>query len=117
MIEARGLSKRYGDKLPVDDLSFTVQPGMVTGFLGPNGAGKSTTMRLVLGLDAATSGTVTINGRPYRDLGDPLREVGALCSRPVRSTRADRPTTTCSPSPRPAGSAVPGCGRSSTWSG
>ena len=89
MIEARGLSKRYGDKLAVDDLSFTVQPGMVTGFLGPNGAGKSTTMRLILGLDAATSGTATIDGRPYRGLGDPLREVGALLeARSIHSGRS-----------------------------
>jgi ABC-2 type transport system ATP-binding protein len=78
MIEAHGLSKRYGDKLAVDGLSFTVRPGVVTGFLGPNGAGKSTTMRLILGLDAPTGGSVTVNGRPYRDHAAPLREVGAL---------------------------------------
>jgi ABC-2 type transport system ATP-binding protein len=78
MIEARGLTKRYGDKLAVDDLTFTVRPGMVTGFLGPNGAGKSTTMRMVLGLDAPTRGSVTVNGLPYREHAAPLREVGAL---------------------------------------
>src|ERR1700710_3252883 len=78
MIEARGLTKRYGDTLAVDDLSFTVQPGIVTGFLGPNGAGKSTTMRMVLGLDRPTSGSVTVNGRSYADSPAPLREVGAL---------------------------------------
>ncbi len=78
MIEARGLTKRYGDKLAVDDLTFTVRPGMVTGFLGPNGAGKSTTMRMILGLDAPTQGSVTVNGLPYRDHAAPLREVGAL---------------------------------------
>jgi ABC-2 type transport system ATP-binding protein len=78
MIEARGLTKRYGDKLAVDDLTFTVRPGMVTGFLGPNGAGKSTTMRMILGLDAPTRGSVTVNGRPYREHAAPLREVGAL---------------------------------------
>jgi ABC-2 type transport system ATP-binding protein len=78
MIEARGLTKRYGDKLAVDDLSFTVRPGVVTGFLGPNGAGKSTTMRMILGLDAPTGGSVTVNGRPYREHAAPLREVGAL---------------------------------------
>jgi ABC-2 type transport system ATP-binding protein len=78
MIEARGLTKRYGDKLAVDDLTFTVRPGMVTGFLGPNGAGKSTTMRMILGLDAPTQGSVTVNGRPYREHAAPLREVGAL---------------------------------------
>ena len=78
MIEAHGLTKRYGEKTAVDDLSFTVHPGSVTGFLGPNGAGKSTTMRMILGLDAPTSGTVTVNGRAYADHPAPLREVGAL---------------------------------------
>jgi ABC-2 type transport system ATP-binding protein len=78
MIEARGLTKRYGDKVAVDDLTFTVQPGRVTGFLGPNGAGKSTTMRMILGLDAPTRGSVTVNGRPYKEHAAPLREVGAL---------------------------------------
>ena len=78
MIEARGLTKRYGDKLAVDGLTFTVRPGMVTGFLGPNGAGKSTTMRMILGLDAPTRGSVTVNGLPYREHAAPLREVGAL---------------------------------------
>jgi ABC-2 type transport system ATP-binding protein len=78
MIEAHGLTKRYGDKTAVDGLTFTVRPGVVTGFLGPNGAGKSTTMRLILGLDAPTSGSVTVNGRPYREHAAPLREVGAL---------------------------------------
>ncbi len=78
MIEARGLTKRYGDKVAVDDLTFTVEPGRVTGFLGPNGAGKSTTMRMILGLDAPTRGSVTVNGRPYREHAAPLREVGAL---------------------------------------
>jgi ABC-2 type transport system ATP-binding protein len=78
MIEARGLTKRYGAKTAVDHLSFTVEPGRVTGFLGPNGAGKSTTMRLILGLDRPQSGTATINGHPYADLPTPLRVVGAL---------------------------------------
>ena len=78
MIEARGLTKRYGDRLAVDHLSFSVRPGQVTGFLGPNGAGKSTTMRMILGLDSPTSGTVTVNGKPYQDLDNPMREVGAL---------------------------------------
>src|ERR1700745_1947080 len=78
MIEARGLSKRYGDKLAVDDLSFTVRPGRVTGFLGPNGAGKSTTIRMILGLDAPTSGEATFKGRPYAEHAAPLQEVGAL---------------------------------------
>jgi len=78
MIEAAGLTKFYGDKRAVDDLSFTVKPGMVTGFLGPNGSGKSTTMRLALSLDAPTSGDVTVNGKHYRDHRSPLHEVGAL---------------------------------------
>jgi ABC-2 type transport system ATP-binding protein len=78
MIEAHGLTKRYGDKTAVDGLTFTVRPGVVTGFLGPNGAGKSTTMRLILGLDAPTSGSVTVNGKPYQQHAAPLREVGAL---------------------------------------
>jgi ABC-2 type transport system ATP-binding protein len=78
MIEAKNLTKRYGDKVAVDDLSFTVEPGTVTGFLGPNGAGKSTTMRLLLGLDRPNGGDATIDGRHYRDLPQPLRVVGAL---------------------------------------
>jgi ABC-2 type transport system ATP-binding protein len=78
MIEAMGLTKRYGHTTAVDDLSFTVQPGQVTGFLGPNGAGKSTTMRLILGLDRASKGTVTVNGSPYVKHRRPLTEVGAL---------------------------------------
>src|ERR1700684_3554491 len=78
MIDVRGVTKRYGEKLAVDDLTFEVQPGIVTGFLGPNGAGKSTTMRLILGLDAPTSGKVTINGRSYRELSAPLHEIGAM---------------------------------------
>jgi ABC-2 type transport system ATP-binding protein len=78
MIEAAGLTKRYGTTVAVDDLSFIVPPGQVTGFLGPNGAGKSTTMRLILGLDAPTSGAVTVNGRSYTAYRRPLFEVGAL---------------------------------------
>jgi ABC-2 type transport system ATP-binding protein len=78
MIDVRGVSKRYGEKIAVDDLTFQVRPGIVTGFLGPNGAGKSTTMRLILGLDAPTSGEVSVDGRVYRDLPAPLHEVGAM---------------------------------------
>jgi ABC-2 type transport system ATP-binding protein len=78
MIEVRNLTKRYGDFLAVDDMSFTVQPGIVTGFLGPNGAGKSTTMRMILGLDRPTSGTATVNGRPYAQSATPMAEMGAL---------------------------------------
>ncbi|MDQ7808670.1 ATP-binding cassette domain-containing protein [Amycolatopsis sp. A133] len=77
-IEIRGLTKRYGPDTVVDDLSFTVEPGQVTGFLGPNGAGKSTTMKMIVGLAAPTRGTVTVGGRRYRDLPVPLAEVGAL---------------------------------------
>ena len=78
MIEARGLTKDYGEKRAVDGLDFDVRPGVVTGFLGPNGSGKSTTMRLILGLDAPTAGTVTLDGKHYRDFAAPLHEVGAL---------------------------------------
>ena len=78
MIEAKGLTKRYGDRFAVEDLTFTVRPGVVTGFLGPNGAGKSTTMRMILGLDRPTRGSVTVNGKPYAAHRTPLREVGAL---------------------------------------
>jgi ABC-2 type transport system ATP-binding protein len=88
MIQADGLSKRYGDRLAVEGLSFRVEPGRVTGFLGPNGAGKSTTMRLILGLDAPSAGRVTVNGRAYRDLRAPLREVGALLD--ARAVQGDR---------------------------
>ena len=78
MIELNGLSKRYGDTLAVDDLTFDVMPGCVTGFLGPNGAGKTTTMRIILGLDAPTKGTALVNGKPYGQIKFPLHEVGAL---------------------------------------
>jgi ABC-2 type transport system ATP-binding protein len=92
MIEAHGLTKRYGQITAVDQLSFDVRPGVVTGFLGPNGSGKSTTMRLILGLDAADHGTVKVAGRNYHDLPFPLREVGALpearAFHPARSARA-----------------------------
>jgi len=78
MIEVRDLTKRYGDTVAVDHLSFSVHPGRVTGFLGPNGAGKSTTMRLILGLDRPESGTATIDGKRYDQLARPLETVGAL---------------------------------------
>jgi ABC-2 type transport system ATP-binding protein len=78
MIEARGLVKRYGATAAVNDLSFTIRPGLVTGFLGPNGAGKTTTMRLILGLDHPSAGTVTVNGQPYAASPAPMHEVGAL---------------------------------------
>jgi len=78
MIEVHELTKRYGAKTAVDSLTFTVRPGIITGFLGPNGAGKSTTMRMILGLDRPTSGTATINGRPYAEHVAPLKQAGAL---------------------------------------
>jgi ABC-2 type transport system ATP-binding protein len=91
MIAARNLTKRYGAIVAVDGLSFEVRPGTVTGFLGPNGSGKSTTMRMIAGLDAPDAGTATINGRPYRELRWPLREVGVLldarCFHPGRTAR------------------------------
>jgi ABC-2 type transport system ATP-binding protein len=91
VIEARNLSKRYGDKLAVDDLTFTVRPGLVTGFLGPNGAGKSTTMRLILGLDHPTAGAVQVNGKQYAQHPAPLREVGAILeARAIHTGRSAR---------------------------
>ncbi len=92
MIEVRGLTKTFGDVKAVDDLTFSVRPGIVTGFLGPNGAGKSTTMRMILGLDRPTSGEALIDGQPYRELRQPLRTVGALLDakwvHPNRSAKA-----------------------------
>ena len=89
MIEATDLTKKYGDRTAVDDLTFTVRPGIVTGFLGPNGAGKSTTMRMILGLDAPTSGTVTVEGKPYSELRKPLQTIGALLdARAVHTSRS-----------------------------
>ena len=88
MIEARGLTKQYGEKVAVDNLSFTVQPGVVTGFLGPNGAGKSTTMRMILGLDAPTSGSVAVNGRAYAEHPAPLHEVGTLEAGAIHTGRS-----------------------------
>src|SRR6185503_2581750 len=78
MIEVRGLTKRYGDKVAVDGLTFGIEPGKVTGFLGPNGAGKTTTMRCILGLDYPNAGSVTIDGKVYQDATYPMREVRAL---------------------------------------
>ena len=100
MIETRGLTKRYGDTLAVNHLSFSGEPGRVTGFLGPNGSGKSTTMRMILGLDRPTAGEALINGKPYRDLKYPLHTIGAwLSSRHLergcrRVDRHDVPTVT-----------------------
>jgi ABC-2 type transport system ATP-binding protein len=78
MIEVRGLTKRYGDKVAVDNLTFGIEPGKVTGFLGPNGAGKTTTMRCILGLDYPTQGTITVDGKQFQEMAYPMREVGAL---------------------------------------
>jgi ABC-2 type transport system ATP-binding protein len=91
MIQVDGLTKRYGDKVAVKDLTFTVQPGVVTGFLGPNGAGKSTTMRVIAGLDAPTAGSVLVNGRRYRDAVAPMAELGILLeARAVHTSRSAR---------------------------
>src|SRR5690348_8709183 len=91
MIDVHDLTKIYGDTTAVDSLTFTVEPGIVTGFLGPNGAGKSTTMRLILGLDRPSAGSVTVNGREYRDFPAPLAEVGALLeARAIHTGRSAR---------------------------
>jgi ABC-2 type transport system ATP-binding protein len=94
MIEIDGLTKRYGDKTAVDQLSFVVEPGVVTGFLGPNGAGKSTTMRMIAGLDRPTTGTVRVNGKHYPESAAPMSELGIRWTRGP-CTRACRPATTC----------------------
>src|ERR1700694_6210182 len=92
MIELKGLTKRFGKPRAVDDLTCSIEPGVVTGFLGPNGAGKTTTMRMILGLDHPSAGTATIDGRPYRGVRNPMRTVGALLDanqvHPNRSVRA-----------------------------
>ncbi|WP_327585122.1 ATP-binding cassette domain-containing protein [Nonomuraea sp. NBC_00507] len=96
MITIDGLTKRYGDKMAVDGLTFTVEPGRVTGFLGPNGAGKSTTMRMILGLDRPNAGSVTVNGRGYAGLPRPMHEVGALLdARAVHGGRTARNHLLC----------------------
>ena len=111
MIEAHELTKRYGDTTAVHSLSFTIAPGTVTGFLGPNGAGKSTTMRMIMGLDRPTSGTVTVNGKPYRQHRAPLREVDALLEASALHPAA-APAHTCAPWPPPTTSRPPGSARS-----
>ncbi|BAS15244.1 methionine import ATP-binding protein MetN [Arthrobacter sp. Hiyo8] len=102
MIEATGLRKVYGAKTAVDGISFTVQPGKVTGFLGPNGAGKSTTMRMIMGLDRPTSGDVIVNGRHYSQ-HNARSTKWERCSMPRRCTRAAVRTTTCAQWQRPTG--------------
>ncbi|EPR76163.1 ABC transporter, ATP-binding protein [Leifsonia rubra CMS 76R] len=88
MIEIQGLTKRYGAKTAVDNITATIRPGLVTGFLGPNGAGKSTTMRTIIGLDRPDAGTVTVNGKRYAEHRNPLHEVGALLD--AKSTHTGR---------------------------
>ena len=105
------VTKRYGDKVAVDSLSFTVHPGVITGFLGPNGAGKSTTMRVIMGLDRATSGHTTVNGKSLAEHRAPLHEVGALLeARP--SIRAVRRTIISRPWQPRTGSPIAGSTRS-----
>ena len=116
MIEAIGLSKRFGGTLAVDGLTFTVRPGHVTGFLGPNGAGKSTTMRMILGLDRPTSGRVTVTGQPYGSLHRPLHQIGAVLDvRAVHGGRSAYNHLLCLP--RATASGAPGSGRYWAWSG
>ena len=116
MIEVRNLTKHFGTTVAVDDLSFDVSPGMVTGFLGPNGAGKSTTMRAIIGLDRPSAGHITVDGRAYVDLPAPLRESGPS-STPERSTAAGGPISTCSAWRRATASPAGASTRSWTWSG
>ena len=115
MIQAQHLTKRYGQTVAVDEASFVVRPGRVTGFLGPNGAGKSTTMRMILGLDAPSSGSVLVNGQPYRELTDPLRSVGALLDAKaiVGGRSASRASSARCLAPR-TGTGTPACSASSS---
>ena len=117
MIEIHALTKQYGGTTAVDDLTFTVRPGMVTGFLGPNGAGKSTTMRMILGLDAPTRGSVTVNGKPYQAHTAPMHELGGMLDaravHPARSAFAPPARARADLRHRAAG----GWTRSSTRSG
>ena len=114
MIQVRGLTKRYGTTVAVDDLTFDVAPGRVTGFLGPNGAGKSTTMRLILGLDAPAVGAATVRGRPYRALRRPLFEVGAMLEAAAMHPAA-APAVICEPWPQPTPFPAAGLIRCSAW--
>jgi ABC-type multidrug transport system ATPase subunit len=111
MIEAHGLTKRYGKRTAVDGITFTVQPGQVTGFLGPNGAGKSTTMRMILGLDRPTAGQVLVNGRPTPSTGRPCAK-SAPCWMPKPSTRPAAPPSTCRSWPPHTASAAAGSRKS-----
>ena len=116
MITAHSLTKRYGAATAVDNLTFEVPPGVVTGFLGPNGSGKSTTMRMIMGLDVPDSGSALIGGQPYAELAWPLREVGALLDAKAFHPAAP-PATTCGGWPSPTTSPSAGSTRSSTRSG
>ena len=117
MITARGLTKHYGRTVAVRDLTFTVRPGVVTGFLGPNGAGKSTTMRMLIGLDRPDAGQATVNGKPYRELRQPLRQVGAMLeARSFHPGRSAGRTCARSRTPTPfPGAASRRCSASSAW--
>ena len=116
MIEVRGLTKRYGDKTAVDDLTFGIEPGKVTGFLGPNGAGKSTTMRCILGLDYADAGTVTVDGKRVPRPGVPDARGRRAARREGGARRPVAPTTTCSAWRRPTTCRSAGSTRCSSWS-
>ncbi len=116
LIEVRGLTKHYGPVLAIDDLTFEVRPGKVTGFLGPNGAGKSTTMRLILGLDAPDAGTATVAGWPYRALRRPLPVAGAMLEWPPFTPGA-APARICWPWPPPTRSPGAESTRCSRWLG
>ena len=115
MIELNHLTKTFGSKLAVDNLTVTVRPGQVTGFLGPNGAGKSTTMRMIIGLDRPDRGEIRVNGRRYASYAEPLRQVGALLdAKALHPGRSAQDHLRRSP-PRPE-SAADGCGRRWSWS-
>ena len=109
MIELAGVTKRYGEKVVVDDLTFTVRPGSVTGFLGPNGAGKSTTMRMMLGLDRPTSAMSRIDGKRYAELKDPLQHIGALLDAKAMHGGRSAYQTTCCAWRRATASRTRGC--------
>ena len=116
MIELAGLTKVFGRTRAVDDLTCSIEPGMVTGFLGPNGAGKTTTMRMILGLDHPTSGTATIDGKTYRELTEPAAARRVRCWTPSRSIPTGRCVRICAGSRRLTGCRSAGSTRCSTWS-
>ena len=114
-LEVRNLTKRYGSTVAVDDLSFAVEPGRVTGFLGPNGAGKTTTMRALLGLLRPSRGEALVEGRPPASMEDPLRTIGAALEATAFHPAAAG-STTCARSPPRRGSRAPGSTRCWSWS-